>query len=111
MAGDNHRVPPAELALLPYTLAKAPAGSRCGDCCRTAMDGRADGARHALCQLRPWSLACQTAVGEVFSLHLSNHDSRLTVATRSWRTVGRVPKRPGWSHVAAVALHSAIGVM
>jgi hypothetical protein len=74
------------------------------------MDGWADGARHALCRLRPWSLACRAAVGQAFSLHLSNHDSRLTVAARSWRAVGRVPEGPGWSHMAVVALHSAIDV-
>jgi hypothetical protein len=56
------------------------------------MDGRADGARHALCRLRPWSLACGAAVRGAFSPHLSNHDCRLTVATRSWRAVGRLPE-------------------
>jgi hypothetical protein len=29
------------------------------------------------------------------------------VATRSWSVVGGMPERPGWSHVVAVALHSA----
>jgi hypothetical protein len=76
----------------------------------TTMNGRANGARHALCRLRPWSLACRGAVGEAFSSHLSNHDSRLTVTTKSWYAVGQVPEMPGWSHMAVVALHSAIDV-
>jgi hypothetical protein len=74
------------------------------------MDGQADGAQHALCRLRPWSLACPEAVEEALSPHLSNHDSRLTVATIRWRAVGRVPERSGWSHMAAMALHSSIDV-
>jgi hypothetical protein len=32
------------------------------------------------------------------------------VTTSSWHAVGGVPERPGWSHVAAMALHSAIDV-
>jgi hypothetical protein len=35
MAGNNHRVPPVELALLPSMPAKALAGPRCDDCGRT----------------------------------------------------------------------------
>jgi hypothetical protein len=35
MTGDNHHVPPVELALLSSTPAKASAGPRCGDCGRT----------------------------------------------------------------------------
>jgi hypothetical protein len=31
-AGNNHRVLPVELALLPSTPAKAPVGTRCSDC-------------------------------------------------------------------------------
>jgi hypothetical protein len=73
------------------------------------MDGRADGARHALCPLWHLSLACRTAVGQAFSPDLSNHDSHLTVATKGW-CAGGVPERLGWSHVAAVALHSAIDI-
>jgi hypothetical protein len=50
---------------------------------KAVMDGRADGARHALCPLWPLSLACRTAVGQAFSPDISNHDSRLTVAPKA----------------------------
>jgi hypothetical protein len=39
MVGDNHRMPPVELDLLPSTLAKAPAGVRCGDSGMIEMPG------------------------------------------------------------------------
>jgi hypothetical protein len=74
------------------------------------MDGRADGARHALCQLWPLSLACRAVVGHVFSPHISNDDSCLTVTTKSLCVVVGVPERLGWSHGAVVALHSTIDV-
>jgi hypothetical protein len=109
MVDNNHRVPLVELALLPSTPAKAPAGLRRQDR-NTAMDCQDDGAWHALCRLRPLSLACWVAVGHAFSPHPSNHNSHLTVATRSWRVVGRVPEGPGWSHVAVVAHHFSIDV-
>jgi hypothetical protein len=61
-----------------------------------------------LCRLRPSLLACRALVGQAFSPDLSNHDSHVTVATRSWRAMGGVPERPGLSHVAVVALHTAL---
>jgi hypothetical protein len=48
-------------------------------------------------------------MGHAFFPHISNH-ARLTIVTRSWRAVGGVLERPGWSHVAVVALHSTVDV-
>jgi hypothetical protein len=112
MAGDNHHVHPVELALLSSTPAKAPAGPRCGDCCRTETPQWMAGPMgpSMLCADCGFVASMLGSGGIAFSPDLSNHDSRLTVPTRSWCVVGGVPERPSWSHVAAVALHLAIDV-
>jgi hypothetical protein len=109
MSGDNHRVPPVELALLSSMLAKASAGPRCGDCGRTESRDGWPGRWGPTCSVPTVAFVAgmpdSGGTGVLSRYIKSRFPSHC--CTKGW-CAGGVPERLGWSHMAAVALHSAI---